>query len=53
MLCNMDYLGHLVAFRDLDLRSNFEVDLVWLTYSIWFDSSRRDKHDGTPIIALT
>ena len=32
MLCNMDYLGHLVAFRDLDLRSSFEVDLLWLTY---------------------
>ena len=27
MKCDMTYLGHLVTFRDLDLRSNFEVDL--------------------------
>ena len=45
MLCNMDYLGHLVAFRDLDLRSNFEVDLLWLTYRymIRFVSTRQTR----------
>ena len=45
MLCNMDYLGHLVAFHDLDLRSNFEVDLLWLTYRymIRFVSTRQTR----------
>ena len=27
MICDMTYSGHLVTFRDLALRSNFEVDL--------------------------
>ena len=27
MMCNMTYLGQLGSWRDLDLRSNFEVDL--------------------------
>ena len=40
----MTYLGHLITFRDLDLRSNFEVDLLRSKYT-WLDSFRRDKHD--------
>ena len=45
MLCNMDYLGHLVAFSDLELRSNFEVDLLWSTYMymIRFVSTRQTR----------
>ena len=39
------------SLRDLDLRSNFEVDLSRSNY-ISFDSPRRDKHDGTHIIAV-
>ena len=39
------------SLRDLDLRSNFEVDLSRSNY-IWFDSPRRDKHDGIHIIAV-
>ena len=52
MICDMTYLGHLMTFRDLDLRSNFEVDLSRSRY-IWFDLSRRDKHDGITIIVVT
>ena len=33
------------SLRDLDLRSTFEADLSRSTY-IWFDSSRRENHDG-------
>ena len=36
---------------DLDLKSKNEVDLSRSPY-IQFDSSRRDKHDGTYIIAV-
>ena len=40
------------SLRDLDLRSNFEVDLSRSNY-ICFDSSRQDKHDGAHIFALS
>ena len=52
MICDITYLGHLMTFRDLDLRSKFEVDLSRSKYT-WFDSSRRDKHDGVIIIVVT
>ena len=47
-----DLLLHLVTFRDLDMRSNFEVDLLRSKYT-WFDSSRRNKHDGSTFMAAT
>ena len=37
--------------RDLDLRSNFDLDLSRSPYTC-FDSFRREKHDGAKIIAL-
>ena len=37
--------------RDLDLRSNFKIDLL-RSNDIPFDSSRQDKHDGAIVIAL-
>ena len=40
-----------MTFRDLDLRSNFEVDLSRSKYT-WFDSSRRGKHDGITVIVV-
>ena len=52
LICNMTYLGHLRSLCDLDLRLNFEVDLSRSTYRC-FDSSRRDKHDGTHIISVS
>ena len=39
------------SLRDLDLRSNFKIDLL-RSSDIPFDSSRRDKHDGAIVIAL-
>ena len=52
MICDMTYLGHLVTFRDLDLRSNFGVDLSRSKYtcSIRFDETHTM---GTTIIAVT
>ena len=41
-----------MAFCDLDLRSNFEVDLSRSKYT-WFDLSRCDKHDDITIIDVT
>ena len=41
-----------MTFRDLDLRSNFEIDLLRSKYTC-FDSSRREKHDGITIIVIT
>ena len=38
--------------RDLDLRSNFDLDLSRSCY-ICFDASWRGKHDGVKIIALS
>ena len=38
--------------RDLDLRSNFDLDLSRSCYT-FFDASWRDKHDGVNIIALS
>ena len=52
VICDMTYLGHLVTFRVLDWRSNFEVDLL-RSKCAWFNSSRRDKHDATTIMAVT
>ena len=40
-----------MTFRDLDLRSNFEVELKRSKYT-WFDSFRRDKHDATTIMVV-
>ena len=38
--------------RDLDLRSNFDLDLSMSCYTC-FDASWRGKHDGVKIIALS
>ena len=51
MICDMTYLGQLVIFRELDLKSDFEADLLRSNYT-WFGSSRRDKHDGATIMAV-
>ena len=40
------------SIRDLDLRSRSRIDLSRLNH-ISFDSSRRGKHDGAIIFALT
>ena len=39
------YLGHQVTSRVLDLRSDFDINIVRPT-CIYFDSSRREEHDG-------
>ena len=39
------------SFRDLDLRSNFQVDLFRSTYES-FDAFRRDKRDAGKISAI-
>ena len=43
IICNMTYLGHLVTFYNLDLWSNFEVDLSrsMYKYMFRFGSSRQ------------
>ena len=41
----LTYLGLLRSTRDLDLRSNFELDLL-RSISMCFDASQREKHDG-------
>ena len=48
---NLTYLGHRVTLPWLDLRSNFDRDLLRSNYT-WFDAPWRDKHDGIKIVAL-
>ena len=47
----MTHSGQYVDLSDLDLRSNFDLDLS-RSPCICFDASRREKHDGAKIIAL-
>ena len=51
MMYNLTYLGHRVTLPWLDLRSNFDLDLLRSNYT-WFDAPWRDKHDGIKIVAL-
>ena len=48
MICNMTYLVQHVTSRDLDLRSNFEIDLFRSTCS-YFDAFRREENDAGKI----
>ena len=52
LICNMTYLGQLRSPRDLDLRSNFQIDLS-RSKSTWFDAPWREKHGGGKIISLS
>ena len=52
LICNMTYFDLFGSPRDLDLRSNFPLDLSRST-CICFDASRREKHDGVKIIPLS
>ena len=47
----MTHSGQHLDLGDLDLRSNFEIDLS-RSPCICFDASRREKHDGVKIISL-
>ena len=51
LICNRTYLGHDVTSSNLDLRSNFDLNVPRLT-CIYFDVSRREKHDGVRIVLL-
>ena len=44
-MCNMTCLGQLGSWRDLDQRSNLEVDLS-RSSCIYFDAPWQEKHDG-------
>ena len=48
----MTYFDLFGSPRDLDLRSNFPLDLS-RSKCICFDASRREKHDGVRIILLS
>ena len=52
LICNMTYFDLFGSPRDLDLRSNFPLDLS-RSPCICFDASRREKHDGVKIIPLS
>ena len=47
---NLTYLGHRVTLPWLDLRSNFDLDLLRSNYT-WFDAPSRDKHDDIKLVA--
>ena len=47
-MCNMTYLGKHVTWRDLDLRSNSDIDLLMWTCK-YFDAFRRGKQDAAKI----
>ena len=51
MICNMTYLVQHVTSLDLDLRSNFEID-VFRSTCRYFDAFRREEHDAAKILAL-
>ena len=51
LICNMTYLFLYVTSRDLDLRSNTDIDLS-RSICIYFDSSRRQEHDAAKIMSL-
>ena len=48
---NMTCLADHVTSRNLDLRSNLDIELLRLT-CIYFDASRRKEHDGLQIMSL-
>ena len=52
MKYNWTYLGHRVTLPELDLRSNFDLDLSRSNYT-WFDAPWRDKHDRVTTVALS
>ena len=43
LICNMIYLGYYVTFRDLDLRSHFDLERV---NKQCFEATRLKKYDG-------
>ena len=45
MICGMTHFVTFGSSRDLDLRSNVQVDL-WGSKSTPLDASRREEHDG-------
>ena len=49
--CNMTYLAHHVTSCDLDLRSDFDIDLFRSTCT-YFDAFRREEHDAAKIMSL-
>ena len=51
MIWNMPYLAQHVTSRDLDLRSNFEIDLFRSTCT-YFDAFRREEQDAAKIMSL-
>ena len=52
LICNLTYSGHFVTWSELDLRSNFKIDLSGSKSILCFDSSDQDKHNGVHIIFL-
>ena len=45
LMCNITCLGQLGSSRDLDLKSNFLIDLSRSNYK-WFDVPWQEKHNG-------
>ena len=46
----MIYLAHHVNSRSLDLRPNFDIDLLRSTMYAGFDASQRDEYDAVQIM---
>ena len=44
--------GLLRSTRDLDLRSNSDIDLLKRSMCTYFDASRREEYDAAKIISL-
>ena len=51
LICNMTYFSRHVTSRDLDMRSNSDIDLLRYI-CIYFDLSRREEYDTGKIISL-
>ena len=52
MICSMTYLARHVTSRDLDLRSNSDIDLL-RSKCTYFDASWRQEHDAAKNMSLT
>ena len=51
LICNMTYLARHVTSRDLDLRSNSDIDLL-RSKCTYFDVSWRQEHDAAKILSV-
>ena len=51
LICNMTYLARQLTSRDLDLRSNFDIDLL-RSICTYFDASRHQEHDSAKIMSV-